>query len=226
MASEQQRRLGSRTNYVGSEVYLSIVDGNDAPYDRDLKQLAVEALCTNRDLPIMMSVGRGNDFTIATGAPVESIRCLAGPTRPRPSWAEGDTVWRLISHLSLNYLSLLNEDEAHGATALRELLSLYAQVADSSIQKQIEGVESIRSKPVVRRLPVEGPIAFGRGVEIEVTMDERSFEGMGIFTLGSVLDRFFARYVSINSFTETVLRSSERGEIHRWPTRCGQRHLL
>jgi type VI secretion system protein ImpG len=160
------------------------------------------------------------------GAPVLSIRVVAGPTPPRASLAEGDISWRIISHLSLNYLSLADSDPSRGAAALRDLLRLYAEVADATIRKQIEGIKSIQRRPITRRVATPGPIAFARGLELSVTFDEPAFEGFGIMTLGAVLDHFFARYVSLSSFTETVIRSSERGEIIRWPPRIGQRQIV
>ena len=77
-----------------------------------------------------------------------------------------------------------------------------------------------------RRAPIPGPIAFARGLEVTVSLDEAAFEGVGIFLLGAVLEQFFAKYVSINSFTETVVKSTERGEIIRWPARIGRRQTL
>ena len=59
-----------------------------------------------------------------------------------------------------------------------------------------------------------------------VTFDETAFEGAGIFTLGLVLDQFFAKYVSLNSFTETVIKSRQRGEVMRWPAQLGKRQIL
>jgi type VI secretion system protein ImpG len=225
--SSKERSAGSRSRYVGSEVFLSLVDADRAPYRSDLRQLATRVLCTNRDLPLQMPVGKGRtDFTLESGAPVESVRCMAGPTSPRPSWVEGDTTWRLISQLSLNYLSLVDGQEDGNAAALRELLLLYADESDRAMHKQIEGVRSVSSKPVMRRLPIEGPMAFGRGLELAVTFDEAAFEGTGAFLLGSVLDRFFAKYVALNSFTETVVRSVNRGEVIRWPVRIGRRPTL
>ena len=85
---------------------------------------------------------------------------------------------------------------------------------------------SINSKPIVRRINSAGPIVFGRGLEITLNLDESAFEGTGVFLLGMVLEQFFAQFVSINSFTETVLTSNDRGEIMRWPMRLGQRPLL
>ncbi len=227
VVSAKQKLQGPRSSYVGNEVYVAIVDSNEAPFKSDLRQLGLELLCTNRDLPLQLPLGIGKtDFTIQTGAPVDFIRCLSGPTKPRPSCAHKETAWKLINHLSLNYLSLINNNNHEGATALRSLLSLYGDNSDAGFRKQIEGVLSIQSQPVVRRINTAGPIVFGRGLEITLTVDEAAFEGSGVFLLGMVLEQFFAHYVSINSFTETVLTTSDRGEIMRWPTRLGQRHLL
>lgn len=227
LMSSKQRRQGLRSSYVGSETYISLVDAQEAPYRADLKQLGLQLLCTNRDLPLHMPVGLGNtDFSLQTGAPVLSIRCIAGPTRPKPSMAGGGASWRLISHLSLNYLSLMDSDELQGAAALRELLTLYGDPNDDVVRKQIEGVLSTQAKNVVRRVDAVGPIVFGRGVEISVKFEESAFEGGGAFLLGAVLEQFFARYASLNTFTETVVASADRGEIMRWPVRIGRRHRL
>jgi len=225
--SEQQHRAGTRSSYVGHELYLALVDADEAPYRGDLRQLAVSALCTNRDLPLHLRMGLGaTDFTLESGAPVKAVRCMAGPTRPRPTTAEGEMAWRLISHLSLNYLSLADSDPEQGAAALRELLGLYGSTHTAHIHKQVEGVKSIAAVPVVRRLPAAGPITFGRGLEVTVTFDEGAFEGASVFLLGAVLEQFFAKYVSINSFSETVIRTLDRGEVMRWPPRIGRRQQI
>ncbi|MPQ65281.1 MULTISPECIES: type VI secretion system baseplate subunit TssF [unclassified Pseudomonas] len=223
--SSEQRRKGTRSTYVGSETFISLVDNRQAPYGHDLRQLGVSALCTNRDLPLFMNVGSGkSDFTLADSAPVSAIRCLAGPSRPRASHAHDNQAWRLISQLSLNYLSL--SEAGQGAAALRELLRLYGESNDAALQLQIEGLREVSSKPCTRRLPMPGPIVFGRGLEITLEFDENAFRGTGVFLLGAVFERFLARYVSINSFTETVIRTTERGEIMRWKAKPGRRPTL
>ncbi|OAJ58746.1 type VI secretion system protein ImpG [Paraburkholderia ginsengiterrae] len=225
--SERQRRQGPRSSYIGSEMFVSLVDPLEAPYRSDLRQLGAELLCTNRDLPLSMPLGLGKtDFTLEASAPVQAVRCVAGPTAPAPSYAEGEVAWRVVSHLSLNYLSLLDQDEKEGAVALRDLLRLYVGTADTVGQRQIEGVRSMSSQPVVRRIPGPGPIAYGRGLQIAVTMDENAFEGAGVFLFGSVLEQFFARYASLNTFTETVVRSTTRGDIMKWPARSGRCEIL
>ncbi|MEI7866771.1 MAG: type VI secretion system baseplate subunit TssF [Candidatus Methylumidiphilus sp.] len=227
LLSAKQRRQGLRSSYVGSETYISLVDAMETPYSGELKQLGLQSLCTNRDLPLHMPVGQGaTDFDLVTGGTIRSIRCIAGPTRPRPSVAGGGATWRLISHLSLNYLSLMDTDRLQGAAALREMLTLYGDPNDDAVRKQIEGVLSTQTKNVVRRVDAVGPIVFGRGVEVTVKFEESAFEGGGAFLLGAVLDHFFARYASLNTFTETVITTADRGEIMRWPIRIGRRQTL
>jgi type VI secretion system protein ImpG len=222
VVSQRQRRDGPRSSYIGSEAFIAIVDAAEAPYSSELRQLGLSVWCTNRDLPLSMPIGVGKtDFILDAGAPVAALRCVAGPSAPQPSFAEGSVAWRLLNQLSLNYLSLLDTDPQQGAAALREMLALYCHPADLNAQRQVEGVRSISSKPIVRRMPSPGPITFGRGIEITVTFDDAAFEGTGAFLLGAVLAEFFAQYVSINSFTETVVRTLARGDIMRWPARGG-----
>ena len=82
------------------------------------------------------------------------------------------------------------------------------------------------SQSVVRRIPAPGHIAYGRGLQVIVTMDESAFEGAGIFLFGSVLEQFLAKYTSLNTFTETVVRSATRGDIMKWPARSGRCEIL
>ena len=103
---------------------------------------------------------------------------------------------------------------------------LYIEENNRLALRQIDGLLTVKSKPVVRRVVAPGPISFARGLEITLTFDETAFEGTGVFILGAVLEQFFAKYVSLNSFTETVVRTKQRGEIVRWPTRMGIRQIL
>jgi type VI secretion system protein ImpG len=227
LLSTRQQQSGTRTNYVGTEVFVSLADARGRPVDAEITHLDVQALCTNRDLPIRSAFGKGRtDFQLEAAAPLEGIRCIAGPSTPRTSPAFGDAAWNIISHLSLNYLSLIDADPSQGARILRELLTLYADPKDPAAARQIEGVMHVAYAPVVRRIPIPGPMSFARGLEMTLTLDDAAFEGVGILTLASVLERFFARYVSLNSFTELKVRSAERGDVKRWLVRTGTRSPL
>lgn len=224
--SEKERLRGVRTTYLGSEVYLTLVDRKQAPYSADMDQLSVQALCTNRDLPMLLATGDGNVFQLPEGGPVKSIRLPVSPTRPHPSLAQGDTAWRLISHLSLNYLSIADTGRGSGAQALRELIGLYAPLGDRVTEKQLEGITSVSSRPIVRRVSDEVLSTAMRGLEITIGFDESFFEGTSVFALGSVMERFFRRYATLNSFTETVLKTEKRGEIARWRPEQGLGRMI
>lgn len=223
-------RLGS---YRGSEVFLSLVDAKEAPYPNELRQLAIKARCTNRDLPARLAVGAGKtDFTLKSGAPVASIRAVAGPTLPRESIATDRTAWQMISQLSLNYLSIGGADqhgsreEERSAAALSELLSIYARCSGAESDRDDIGILGVKTEPIVSKLPIKGPMVFGRGIKVDLTFDDAKFEGSSFFLLGAVLERFLARYVSLNSFTQTSVNSNERGNVIQWPARHGRRQIL
>ncbi len=225
LLSSGQKRDGHRSSYIGTEVFVSIVDAREAPFPTDLQQLGVKALCSNRDLPLLMG-GPGTELTLEGTAPVQRITVLKGPSRPLSALREGNVAWRFVNQLSLNHLSLLDSDAEQGAAALREMLRLHVHEADAAQHKQIEGLRSVRTTPVTRRLPMAGPIAFGRGVRIELEVDDLAFQGGSAFLLGCVLERFFARHVSMNGFTETHVRSAARGAILSGRPNIGTRALL
>ena len=223
----KEKKFGAVSSYAGSEVFISLVDAKAAPYKRQLSQLNITALCTNRHLPIQLPISVGDtDLATELYSPVAFIRWVAVPTTPVASTAEGDPTWRIISHLSLNYLSLFDSKDGQGAVALRDLLKLYLNSNDTFMVRQVDGIRSVLASPIIRRVASAGPLTFARGLEIKVTFDEEAFEGSGIFLLGAVLAQFFARYVSINSFTETVIVSQRRGEIMRWPSLIGRRQIV
>jgi type VI secretion system protein ImpG len=223
----RQRAFTSKDAYRGSDVYLSIVNEGALPISPEVEELQVRALCTNRHLPLDLETGRApSDFTARNLAQVTAIKVLAGPTPPRPSFAEGRAAWRAVSHLSLNYLSLVERtgpDEKRGAEALRALLRLYAADAGSAASNAlIEGVKNVSSRPGLARSPGGGPVAFVRGLDLDLTLEDAGYIGIGLFPLASVLEQFFARYVSINHFTRLTLHTPERGRILQWPARVGR----
>ncbi|MBL4764868.1 MAG: type VI secretion system baseplate subunit TssF [Colwellia sp.] len=223
----KQRKFGHRSSYIGTEVYLSLVDPKNAPYADNLRQLSVDTLCCNRDLPLMMPLGKGKtDFTIDTGAPCESVRCVGEPTRPNSPLSAGNVAWDLINQLSINFLGITDNDSTSALTKLKTLLGLMMNKKDHAQTKQIDGIIALQTHQITSRLPFAGPICFGRGVAIEITVDELAYEGNSIFMLGMILDQFFAQYVSINSFTQLVLNSSDSREIYRWPIRIGLRSAI
>jgi type VI secretion system protein ImpG len=226
MQSQKQRTQGHRSSHIGSEVFMQLVDPQEAPYSSSLRQLAVTALCTNRDLPLLMPLGRGNDLDCIDSFPVSKVTVVRGPSRPVSPVVNQGLGWKVIDHLALNYLSLSEGNGDQAAAALREMLMLYAMHADESRQTQVSGLLKVRTKPVARRLPMPGPIAFGRGLEVTLEVEKMAFHGHSAFAFGAIMAQFLNRHVNVNHFVETVLTFNGKGENMRWEPQCGTRPIL
>lgn len=224
LISSHGRSHGTRTGYTGSETYVSLVDTQCAPFDEATRYLVVDTLCTNRDLPLMLPPGAA--FSLRVSAPVERCVVLRGPSRPRAPVGDEQSAWRLIGHLGLARQTLTDVDDEEGGERVRDLLELHADPADAATRRQIDGLRRVAFRPIVRRLPGAGPVMFGRGIEVELSVDDHAFSGESPYLLGAVLEAFFARHVSLNSFAECVLSSVQRGPLARWPARIGSRPAI
>ena len=229
LLSPKQKQQGTRSSYVGEEVFISLVDAQHAPYRDELRQLSLSAWVTNRDLPALLPPGTAAGspvWRLDTQGPVNRVEALRGPTRPVSRSPRGELGWSLVSHLSLNHQSLVGESPQQAAVALRKLLMLYGAPEDAAWARQVEGVHAVQTQTVVRRLPFKGPLVFGSGTEIVLELDEMAFQGTSAFLFASVLEQYFARHAAINSFTQLTLRTPQRGEVMRWKPHPGRRDLL
>jgi type VI secretion system protein ImpG len=221
--SEQNRKYGTRDHYVGSELFISLVDQHDAPFNHDITHIMAHVWATNRDLPNLVSRNGSNDLEAQGGTGFERIGFVRPPSPPLPPHAKGEHAWRLIRLLNFNYLALQDMDEQQGGASIRDLLYLFVSNGNDVARQQIDGLVAMQFIPITRRIHGIGPLVYGRGVCCKVTVDEEKFSGMSPFLFGAMLEQFFARHVSINSFTETELHSIQRGLIAHWPTRQGKR---
>ncbi|MCA9197993.1 MAG: type VI secretion system baseplate subunit TssF [Planctomycetales bacterium] len=223
-----RRRAGRIAGQVdhGTEMFLSLVDLDFQPSAVRDWTIDVETTCVNRDLPRRIPFGGGQPrLQLTTGSGLVGLRCLTPPTATlRPSLRH-QSIWKLVSHLSLNHLSLISDK--NGAQALREILMLYDPLNTTESKNIINGVEHIAAKRIVGRVSGGAAAGFCRGIEIDLTLNEEKFIGSGIYLFASVLERFFGLYASLNSFTSTVVHSQQRpGRLCKWPPRAGERVLI
>ncbi len=211
-----------------TELYLTMVDLDFNPSVPADWTVSVETTCINRDLPGRLPYGGGHPYLRLAegGGPIAGVHCITPPTptlRP-PMGRRG--YWRLISHLTLNHLSLSDIADG-GAEPLREILKLYDFRDSAETRKVIDAVLDVSSQRAAARVTAGASAAFCRGMEVTVTFEPEGFSGSGLFLLASVLERFLALYCSINSFTRLIATIKGRpGVLRRWPPRAGDRTLL
>ncbi|SPE34437.1 conserved hypothetical protein [Candidatus Sulfopaludibacter sp. SbA6] len=218
------RRPSGYRDDEGTEVFLSLVDLSSRPVRPNVDTLMVRTLCTNRDVPARLPFGNeAGDFELEGAIPLKRIVSLIKPTETvRPPMAK-DSLWRLISQLSLNYLSLVDG----GRDALQEILRLYNFTESTYSDKHIEGLVSLNSRRHFARVLSEDGMAFARGTQVEIEFDEEQFVGSGVYLFAAVLECFLGLYVSMNSFSQLRVRTRQRKEIlKQWPPRAGRKILL
>ena len=218
------RRPSGKAGDEGTEVSISLVDLSGRPLRPDVDTLTLRITCTNRDLPARLPFGNeAGDFELLGGTAVKRVVALRKPSNSvRPPSGKA-ALWRLISHLSLNYLSLVED----GREAFQEILKLYNFTGSAYSEKQIDGIASITSARHFARLVSENGVTFARGTRVEMEFDEDQFVGGGVFLFASVIERFLGEYVSLNSFSQLVARTRQRKDILKeWPPRAGQVILL
>jgi type VI secretion system protein ImpG len=221
------RRPSERKDDEGTEVFLSLVDTAFDPAVPDSEILGVHLTCSNRDLPARLPFGAPEgDFQLEGPGVFTAIRTLVKPTQTlRPPLRRG-AHWRLLSHLSLNVLSLVERDGGKGPEALREILRLYDFADSSATRQQILGLTKLSARRVVRAMRDTHP-GFVRGLEVTIELDEQNFVGSGVYLFASILERFLSLYASVNSFSQLVATTRHReGILKRWPPRSGDQIIL
>ena len=218
------RKASTRANDDGTEMFISLVDSSYRSARTGSETLTIRCTCTNRDLPSRLPWGNeSGDFELESGAGVKRIVSLRKPTNSlRPPLRRG-LQWRLISHLSLNFLSLVEE----GRGALQDILRLYNFTDETSLERQISGISEVKSKRHFARVLSEHGISFARGIRVEMEFDEENFVGSGVYLFASILEQFLGLYASLNSFSQLVVSSKQRKEVLReWRPRAGRKILL
>ncbi|HEX8830930.1 MAG TPA: type VI secretion system baseplate subunit TssF, partial [Longimicrobium sp.] len=220
------RRLPSeRADMPGSDVLLSFLDLRGQKVPPPVQTVWARVLCTNRRLAAQLLPGAR--LQLEQSAPVTAVRVLHPPTPPVEPPLGAQAQWRLVSHLSLNHLSLAGADPEASLYALREILRLYAAWGDPTAEAQVGGLRKMTATAGVRRVGTEPWTGFSRGTRVELMMDESAYDGGSALLLAMVLDRFFALYASVNSWTQlSVRRLSVEGVWKTWDARIGDRPML
>lgn len=222
--STKEQRLRRRGDYIGTETWLSLTAPGNPQRVAEVKELAVRALVTNRELAAELTF-RGAQHFLPPSGPVRAVSVLRSPSKPRPPMGLTDAAWRVIAHLTPNYATLAPEDGCD-ASLLRDHLALYGRKEDAGLRRQIDGIAAVSSTPIIRRIPGRGQMAVARGSRIRLTLDDASYENGRMFLFTSVIERFLAEFATVNSFTEAIFETPLEGVVAHWPARIGRKHNL
>ncbi len=214
-----QRHPSALPGDAGSDVHISLVDRDMNPATPMVESLSLSLTCTNRDLPSALPWG-GEDsvLQVEQGGVLSTATLLKKPSVTSRAPMRLANQWRLISHLSLNHLSIVEG----GREALLEILSLYNFTDSASLRKQIAGIIDVTGRAGVTRIGQAPRQAFVRGTEVDLTFDESQYVGSGVYLIACVLDRFFGLYCTANSWTRLSAYTRQReGAMVRFSPRSG-----
>lgn len=201
----------------GLDTYLSFAIRDTEAHET----LSIELTCTNQNLPRRLGLGAINQ-TCAQTPEFLKFRNITPVTSSYAPPLNRDFLWKLISNMSLNYLSLANVDALKVILETYDLPRYYDQHQAKVSKRLLDGLKAIRHEHVDRLhrgLPM-------RGLRTELTMDPQSYIGEGdMFVFASVLNEFFALYASLNSYHELRVNSTQ-GEVYQWTPRMGLQPLL
>jgi type VI secretion system protein ImpG len=210
-----------KTGDAGTEMYLCLVDLDFNPSVPASEMLTARVTCTNRDVAGQLRFTQEFGELQPEGVPLVRARSLRNPTPSVRPPLRRSVQWRLISHLTLNHLSIVEQ----GAYALQELLRLYDFTGDASIRKHIAGIRGVSGRPSVSRISSSTGVTFCRGTDTTIEFDEEEFAGTSVFLFASVLERFLALYCAVNSFSR-LTAVTKKGVMKRWPPRAGEQVVL
>lgn len=229
--SFEHRRSGGKAAYYrlrvqpspsdeSVETYISLVAEDDEALPQNTT-VSMDLMCTNRMLPLQLGVGdicRPTD----TGDAAIPFRNIIPVTPPFAPPLEGDTLWRLLSNMALNYLPLTNINALRGIVATYDFRALHDRRRARVLEKVLEGMSDIRMRETDRiyeGLPLRGAVT-------ELTLAQRGFSCEGdMFLFASALNEFLALYATVNSFHQLVVREEKSGERYIWPPRLGKQTL-
>jgi type VI secretion system protein ImpG len=221
------RRVSEMDDELPTDVFLSLVNLNGEAAAPDADSVTVHCICTNAQLASKLPVGNdkneNGDFQLEGFNAVRRIVALRRPTPAlRPPIGKA-TLWKLVSHLSLNYLSLVES----GKEALQEILSLYNFSESAYLRNQINGIVSLQAHRQFGMVTSEGGVSLARGTRVEMELDEEQFAGGGVYLFCCVLERFLGLYASLNSFSQLSVTTLQRKEaLAEWQPRSGNTILI
>ena len=226
MPSSSAGLYGGRTSYLGSEVYLSMMSEGQSVFSFNIDHLAVEAWCTNRDLPLILTRSIKSDFLVDAALPIRGAHIISEVTKPIEAVSEDNTLWSLLNQLNLSYVSLADYAIKDSTLLLKELLLAFPHENNELYKSEINSIKQLEVEPITKIVRHKGAGSLIKGMAIKITFDESLLAGVHPFLFASVLRHYFIRSISINSFVEMTVLTVQKGQIVKWTQLKGEKSVL
>lgn len=217
---------GGRTSYLGSEVYLSMMSEGQSVFGFNIDHLAVEAWCTNRDLPLILARSIESDFLVDAALPVGAAHIISGVTKPVEAVSEDHTLWSLLNQLNLSYISLADHADKDSTLLLKELLLAFPHENNEFYKSEVNSIKQLKVEPITKVVRHKGAGSLIKGIAIQLTFDESLLAGVHPFLFASILRHYFSHIISINSFVEMTVLTVQKGRIIKWKDIKGEKSSL
>ena len=205
--------ISVRKNSKG-ETYKEISFFSEYSYN---EIITIDALCCNKNLPSKLKIGDIRHINLKD----VSTKNIKIPSMMREYSVDGHLLWKLVSILSFNYQTLLNTASFFG------VLESYSFVNDKENEKTLELLKNsilyIESKSTY----LIDEYITKKGTLCIMGIKDSNFYSLGeVYKLGLIISKFFASFVSINSFCELKIKCLDSKEILYYPATRGKKVSL
>ncbi|MBW5812524.1 MULTISPECIES: type VI secretion system baseplate subunit TssF [Yersinia] len=218
---QAMRRESIHDGAITSALFIAFSDRSEQPLLPESDIISLQLTCTNGDLPSTLLNGNpGGDFESENPLAGVKINALTRPTRVVNAATKQGARWRLISQMSLNHMLFSGPE---GTRVLKETLALYNITEKPSVQRLINLIQQVESRPVTARLVKNDPHSLARGVEITITFSRDAEQEVEYFLLCRFIDGLLALYAPVNSFSRVITCiDSVEGSTRDWPVSAGR----
>ncbi|MDD2839011.1 MAG: type VI secretion system baseplate subunit TssF [Sulfuricurvum sp.] len=215
-------RLSDDAKRTYSYIRFASSDGLFEKNDYANATVSVKLLCTNRSLPSALPFGQISVCNPHSNVAHLKFKNITIPTESYPPPMRSDFLWRVISNMSLNHLSLTDVNILGAILDTYDFLGAYDMKVKKKNELMIKGLVSIshqKTEMIYQGFPI-------RGIQTHLEIDISNFAGIGdAYLFCCVLNDFFALYCNINSFHQLEVKMIDY-DIFVWPPKVGYQPLL
>ena len=207
---------------TGYDHFVSFVSDSNKILDSSRETISIDLDCTNHNLPEFLGIG---DICVPSQNTPSYIdfKNITLPIKTVRAVLDESIHWKLVSNLSLNYLSLTKLDVLKEILLTYDFSAMYDVQALRRTEKRLSGMESITTRPIDK--VIKGIVYRGQKSVLRIDSNNFLCEGE-LFLFGSILAEFFRLYGTINSFHLLEVINTNNNEIFKWEQKTSLQRVI